>query len=49
MNAGRLVCRGTPADVLDSPWFETVFGMQSLQVTHPKTGKTVRIFDALTA
>ncbi|MGB7801803.1 ABC transporter ATP-binding protein [Buttiauxella sp.] len=49
MNAGRLVCRGTPADVLDSPGFETVFGMQSLQVTHPKTGKTVRIFEALTA
>lgn len=49
MNAGRLVCRGTPAEVLDSPWLEHVFGMQSLHVTHPKSGKTVRIFEALTS
>lgn len=47
MNAGRLVCRGTPAEVLDSPWLEKVFGMQSLHVIHPKSGKTVRIFEAL--
>lgn len=47
MNAGRLVCRGTPEEVLDSPWLARVFGMQSLHVTHPQNGKTVRIFEAL--
>jgi iron complex transport system ATP-binding protein len=47
MNAGRMVCRGTPAQVLDSPGFQRVFGMQSLHVTHPKSGKTLRIFEAL--
>ncbi|WP_437178424.1 ABC transporter ATP-binding protein [Buttiauxella gaviniae] len=47
MNAGQLVCRGTPAQVLDSPCLQQVFGMQSLHVTHPKNGQTLRIFEAL--
>lgn len=47
MNQGELVCSGTPAQVLDSSWLEQVFGMQSLHVTHPLSGKTLRIFEAL--
>jgi len=47
MNQGEMVCRGTPAQVLDSAWLEQVFGMQSLHVTHPASGKTLRIFEAL--
>jgi iron complex transport system ATP-binding protein len=47
MNAGNLVCRGTPAQVLDSSVFTQTFGMQSLHVIHPESGKTLRIFEAL--
>lgn len=47
MNEGQLVCHGTPAQVLDSPWLAQIFGMQSLHVTHPNSGKTLRIFEAL--
>lgn len=47
MNQGQLICRGTPAQVLDSPWLAKIFGMQSLHVTHPNSGKTLRIFEAL--
>ncbi|TNV17906.1 ABC transporter ATP-binding protein [Buttiauxella sp. B2] len=47
MNAGHLVSHGTPAQVLDSSCFAQIFGMQSLHVIHPKTGKTLRIFEAL--
>lgn len=46
MNQGKLVCRGTPAQVLDSPCLAQIFGMQSLHVTHPISGKTLRIFEA---
>lgn len=47
MNDGQLVCHGTPAQVLDSPCFAQTFGMQSLHVIHPESGKTLRIFEAL--
>ncbi len=45
LNESRQVACGSPEAVLQTPVILPVFGMQSFNVAHPVSGKTLRIFD----
>ncbi len=45
LDAGRLVATGTPADALTPRVVEDVFGVAVDQLTHPRTGRPVLVFD----